>query len=273
MAWGLVRAGRYVQSLALMVMKPDDLLAFNLDTYSRADSVEAWGRDDLIESGLNPEESSLLQNLSMREGQLLLLGAGGGREAISLARAGFQVTVLDFVPAMVETCLAHAKKRGLNLRGEVLEVSRFEGRGRVFDVIWISGGLYSSIPSRRRRVEMLRRLKGSVGSGGVIVCQWYWRDAHRLSPLAEAGRTLFSTLTRGNLFYEKGDILLSHREFIHAFSSRQDLEREFREAGLEPACLVLSEEWSRGGCLLRPMDLRGAGEGQAESPGGGEKWR
>ena len=40
----LIRLGRFIQSLAVMVMRPDDLMAFGQLTYARAKSMEEWQR-------------------------------------------------------------------------------------------------------------------------------------------------------------------------------------------------------------------------------------
>jgi hypothetical protein len=45
----LLRLGRFIQSLALMVMKPDDLVEFGRQTYRQ--DVRHWGSDDLVAPG------------------------------------------------------------------------------------------------------------------------------------------------------------------------------------------------------------------------------
>ena len=53
--------------------------------------------------GLNDDEQKLLAELPEATGKnLLLLGVGGGREAIPLAGMGFRVTGVDYAAAMVE---------------------------------------------------------------------------------------------------------------------------------------------------------------------------
>ena len=95
-----------------MVMRPDDLLELSRQTYARPHNVAGWGRLDLVERGLGDEELALLAHLPGKEGRLLLLGVGGGREAIPLARLGFQVTGVDFVPGMVALAQENAARQG-----------------------------------------------------------------------------------------------------------------------------------------------------------------
>ena len=68
-------------SWRFMVMRPGDLIAFSRQTYTKPEAVEIWGRDDLIGSGLAPDERDLLKRIPLSNGRLLLLGVGGGREA------------------------------------------------------------------------------------------------------------------------------------------------------------------------------------------------
>jgi hypothetical protein len=43
----LIRLGRFIQSLALMVMRPDDLVEFSRQTYDKKDHVESWSSDEI----------------------------------------------------------------------------------------------------------------------------------------------------------------------------------------------------------------------------------
>lgn len=115
----LISLGKLVQSLALMVMKPDDLVEFSRQTYARSHNVASWAGDQTVSHGLRPEELALVEQLSARCGQLLLLGVGGGREAIPLAQMGFDVTGVDFVPAMIEAAKANAARASVRIEGIV----------------------------------------------------------------------------------------------------------------------------------------------------------
>ena len=58
----LVRIGGFIQSLAIMVMKPDDLVEFSRQTYSNPDVLQNWGDESRISQGLDHDESALLEN-------------------------------------------------------------------------------------------------------------------------------------------------------------------------------------------------------------------
>lgn len=154
----LLSLGRLVQSLALMVMKPDDLVEFGRQMYARPHNVAEWASDPVVGPGLRPEELALIEQLPTKSGKLLLLDVGGGREAIPLARAGFLVTGVDFIPGMVEQAKANAEKAGVRLEGLVQEISGLDVAPESYDVVWLSAAMYSSVPTRRRRIAMLKRI-------------------------------------------------------------------------------------------------------------------
>ena len=162
----LIQMGKFVESLAVMVMRPDDLVEFGRQTYTRPHNVASWGRSDLVERGLRPDETALLEKLPLKEGRLLLLGVGGGREAIPLARMGFDVTGVDFVPGMVELAKENAAQRGVRIEGLVQEISRLDVPASSYDVVWLCAAMYSCVPTRQRRVAMLRRIRQALRPGG-----------------------------------------------------------------------------------------------------------
>jgi ubiquinone/menaquinone biosynthesis C-methylase UbiE len=213
--------------------------------------VENWTDAGLLENGLTDEESDLLEKLPLREGRLLLLGVGGGREAIPLAQAGFDVTGVDFIPEMVTRAQKNAEARGLRLSGLVQDFSKLDVPGNSYDIIWLSAALYSSIPTRERRVAMLRRVRCALKPEGFFVCQFHWNKSSGSSPRIERFRKVFAWLTLGNRRYQRGDMLCGGMEFIHAFSSKNDLRAEFEEGGFDVFYTNINDEPMNGGALLK----------------------
>jgi SAM-dependent methyltransferase len=224
-----------------MVMRPDDLVEFSRQTYAKKRSIEGWGSDDLIESGLSPDEEKLIKKVPLREGKLLLLGVGGGREAISLSRMGFEVTGVDFVEDMVYSAKDNARKRGVNILGLVQEISKLDVPVGSYDIVWMSSAMYSCVPTRRRRINMLRKIAYAVKPGGYFLCQFHCDQHIGFSRKVELARKLFALLSMGNLWYEKGDMLWNNVEFIHAFSSEQELQSEFEAGGFDLISLITEE--------------------------------
>jgi 2-polyprenyl-3-methyl-5-hydroxy-6-metoxy-1,4-benzoquinol methylase len=249
----LIRLGRFIQSLALMVMRPNDLVEFSRQTYARKKMVEDCGRQDLAYPGLHPDEQALLERLHPAEGRLLLLGVGGGREAIPLAQMGFEVTGVDFVPAMVDKAKENAARHGLKIEGLAQEISKIDVPAGAYDVAWLSAAMYSCVPTRGRRVEMLQRISKALKPGGYFICQFRWDTGNETSRIWELARKVVAFLTVGNLWYEKGDMLSNNIEFIHAFSQEDEVRSEFAGGGFEVLHFHIAEEILIGGAVLRKI--------------------
>ncbi|MBW6467275.1 MAG: class I SAM-dependent methyltransferase, partial [Brevefilum sp.] len=168
----LLKLGKFLQSLPVVVMKPDDLIEFSRQTYAQPDDVDSWAEDSLVDSGLSTDEQALIDALPKQEGKLVLLGVGGGREAIPLSQMGFQVTGVDFVKAMVDRAQQNASKRGETIAGLVQEISQLTLPPESYDVVWISRAMYSSVPTRKRRVAMLHTIANALKPGGHLICQY-----------------------------------------------------------------------------------------------------
>jgi len=247
----LIRFGRFIQSLAVVVMRPNDLVEFSRQTYARENMVEDLGRQDLAYPVLHPDEQALLARLPAKEGRLLLLGVGGGREAIPLTQMGFEVTGVDFVPEMVEKAKENAARHGVKIEGLAQEISKIDVPAGVYDVAWLSAAMYSCVPTRGRRVEMLQRIAKALKPGGYFICQFRWCTSDGSSRQWERARKIVAFLTLGNLWYEKGDTLSNNIEFIHAFSQEDEVRSEFEEGGFEVLHLHITEEILLGGAVLR----------------------
>ena len=170
----LVRFGKFVQSLALMVMKPDDLDEYTRQMYSRSNHVDAWSGDEILNRGLYPREEKYLEHIPVKKGSLLLLGVGGGREAIPMAERGFEVTGVDFVPEMVKRAEENALKKGLKINGSVQNISELNFPDSTFDIVWLSYNMYSGVPTRKKRIRMLKKINKILDSNGYFLCQFFW---------------------------------------------------------------------------------------------------
>jgi len=252
----LVRTGHFIQSLAVVVMKPRDLIEFTRLTYAHPQDIQGWADRDLVDSGLTPAEESILKRIPLAGGRVLVLGSGGGREAIVLARRGFRVTAIDFVPGMVESAVANARDRGVEIDGLVQDITMLDVPERSFDIVWLTIGLYSSVPTRKLRTALLERIGSALREGGYCICGFYKSGEGRSTSQGAILRKIVQYVTLGNLHYEKGDILLSNIEFVHAFSSEEELREEFSGAGFEVLYLSFLRERGRGEAVLKAIETQ-----------------
>jgi SAM-dependent methyltransferase len=245
----LLRTGEFIQTLPIVIMKPDDLVEFSRQSYASPGDVESWSEDALVDSGLNAEEHDLLERISPNKGNLLLLGVGGGREAIPMAKMGFQVTGVDYIPAMVERAKENAIQRGVEIEGMVQEISQMDVPQAAFDAVWISKFMYSCIPTRARRVQMVQRIYRALKPGGEFVCQFQiWMGQENRSK-AERLRRLIAASPVGNRAYEDGDKLWLNVEFVHVFRSEEEVRSELEEGGLDIVHIIFNPASIRGAAV------------------------
>ncbi|GAG47851.1 unnamed protein product, partial [marine sediment metagenome] len=86
-----------------------------------------------------------------------------------------------------------------------------------------------------------------------FVCQFHWDKKSGASKKVEFIRKSLAFFTVGNLWYEKGDMLWFNTEFIHAFSSKDELRSEFKQGGFEVVHIHIPEG-IRGGAVLQKQD-------------------
>jgi SAM-dependent methyltransferase len=251
LARALLTLGEFIKTLPLVVMRPDDLIEFSRQSYARSNKVAGWADTEFVDSGLTADETALAAALPETTGDLLLLGVGGGREAIPLAQMGFRVTGLDYVAAMVDSAVENAAAQGIHIDGLVQEISRLNVAPGAYDVVWLSRAMYSCVPTRARRVATVRRIATALRHGGYFLCQFHWDPRAKASRRARFARRLVAACTLGNTAYEEGDLLWHDIEFIHAFTSEDVVRAEFEEGGLSVVRIVTDQGTLRGNAICR----------------------
>jgi SAM-dependent methyltransferase len=245
----LLRLGAFIQSLPIVIMKADDLVEFSRQTYAEPDSVNDWSEEIIINAGLNPYEIDLVKVMTSNRGKLLLLGIGGGREAIPFATMGFQVTGVDYIPAMVERAKQNAEKHGVYIEGLVQEISRLDVPEASFDVIWISRAMYSCVPTRTRRIRMLQKIKKALKPDGTFFCLFYANLDWKNDGKGERLRQIIAASPFGNKEYTYGDFLSSNLEFVHIFTSESEICSELEEGGFHITQIMLNSSANNCGAV------------------------
>lgn len=250
----LIRLGKLLQSSALVVMRPDDLMEFSRQNYAKEHSVENWSDDQIVDSGLYPHEKELLKKINLKGGRLLLLGLGGGREAIPLSKLGFKVTGIDFIHRMVEQAKRNAERQGVKIEGLVQDLSHLSLPDNEFDVAWLSAAMYSCVPTQKRRVSMLKKIHHSLKPGGYFILGFFWNPHEKRTSRTHRINKVIAHLTWGNREYEPGDSLRFNQEFIHQFSSIDKLKSEFMAGDFSPIDIQIIEgNLFAGAVLQKPL--------------------
>ena len=116
--------------------------------------------------------------------------------------------------------------------------------------------MYSCLPTRARRVQMLHRVHRALKQGGYFACQFHWDTRRQFPRKSEFLRRMIAWITLGNRSYERGDMLWCNMEFIHAFSMESDLRAEFAAAEFHVAWLNIPTDGDmRGEVLLQKREV------------------
>nr|WP_286194765.1 class I SAM-dependent methyltransferase [Synechococcus sp. CCY 0621] len=131
-----------------------------------------FGSKDHNLAGLWPWEQKIVDEFFASQHYILVAGAGGGREAIALAKQGFSVTAFDFCAALTKACRSHLAELGLKAR--VLDAPpdcappELTSELFVYDAIFLGRGFYHHIPGRTRRALFLKGCRQFVRQGAPL---------------------------------------------------------------------------------------------------------
>lgn len=104
--------------------------------------------------------------------RVLVPGAGYGHDAIAWARAGYDVTAVDFAPLAVQGLRDRAEAQGVQLEALSADIFALPGAlAGTFDIVWEQTCLCAIDPGRRDEyVSMLQR--ALVPGGRVYALLW-----------------------------------------------------------------------------------------------------
>lgn len=210
----------------LGVLKRETLLEIDDAFYSRAPQYRA---DEYNRRGLWSWEDRLVSRYFGSCKRVLVVGAGGGREVLALARRGYEVHGVECNADLVRAANLLLEREAL-----LLPCVRFAPPdtcpdvGAGYDGLIIGWGAYMLIQGRARRVALLRSMRGHVEPGAPLIVSFFFRSpaARRFHVTAVIGNTLRWLLRRERV--ELGDAL--EPEYVHYFTKDQ-VAAELEEGG------------------------------------------
>ncbi len=245
------RIGKFLQNSPVFLLRPSQLKKLSKQSYNTINSAEFWGSKIFVNQGLFPGENEIFNLLDKKRGDLLLLGIGGGREALVLGKAGFNITGVDFVKELVDKSVENGINAGIEIKGINSDIADFNFRPESFDVIWYSCSIYSSIPGRKNRIKSLERSANMLKNDGRVACFFYWNPSAARGNLRWKLGKFVSIIVFGNRMFEKGDVFKDNLEFLHAFYDKELLINEFDDAGFDVIEFIFPEDSHNACALLR----------------------
>jgi 2-polyprenyl-3-methyl-5-hydroxy-6-metoxy-1,4-benzoquinol methylase len=160
---------RSVHSLSwLHVLNADDLDAVTMASYSNQAGAEFDSEEHNLGGLWSWEEAAFRQCLSERA-NVLIAGAGGGREMIALAKMGFNVFGFDASEDLTKACRDNLQEAGVP--GEIVFAPPGEvpSRSQTYDALVVGRGVYHHIPGRARRIKFLKACRQLLKDGSPLV--------------------------------------------------------------------------------------------------------
>jgi SAM-dependent methyltransferase len=122
-----------------------------------------------IECGAYAEDLPLWRELAAAEaGPVLDVGAGVGRVALELARAGHDVTALDLDAELLAELRARARREGLEVRTEQADAAGFQLSGPPFGLIAVPMQTIQLLPDAAARAGFFAAARRALAPGGLI---------------------------------------------------------------------------------------------------------
>jgi SAM-dependent methyltransferase len=190
----------------------------------KAERSTAWGSApfERIAHQLIPIHEHLVSRLAPRVGDRWLdVATGTGAVAIRAARAGAQVTGLDFAAELLETARWLARRDGLEVEFDRGDAEQLPYPNESFDVVSSSVGAIFA-PNHETVASELARVLGPGGRLGLVAWrpdpEWAFLNEFRPSAPPEAGdsddwgREEYAAELLGNAFelrFEEGDCPLT----------------------------------------------------------------
>lgn len=137
---------------------------------------ERWNRS-LVDNEkyiFNKQPNQLLANTieSVTPGTALVVAMGQGRNALHLARKGWEVTGFDLADKAVAYAMDQAEKEGLELTTYIESYEVFDYGTEQWDLItWLYGGCLQGIEG------ITGTLKEALKPGGLFVFEFFHREA------------------------------------------------------------------------------------------------
>ena len=157
-----------------------------------------------------PELMAFFEGQGTR-GKLLDLGCGQGRDAIALAKLGYEVTGVDLSQVGIDQMNALVASEKLSLRGIVADIYDFGDLGS-FDFILLDSMFHFLKKDRRKEIGLLTKvLTGSKKGAVIVIC--IQNNGKKIQILSNAinTQTSFCVLTDSDFQYRFEDQKTGHR--------------------------------------------------------------
>lgn len=227
---------RWMAPVAAGLCDENSLAALAAASWKRE---EAYRHPSLLEQGLLPFENGWLQRLPPKA-RVAVIGCGGGRDMLALARRGFSVSGLDVSSDSVDSARIDLAAQNIPVSIFCGDATDFVFPNGPFDAVIFSWLTYGYIPGRNRRIQALLNAVRAMTPGGQVILTLKENNQESLGRALRAAR-LIAAITGNKFRLESGDNLHERFLYEHHFSEKE-IAGEADGAGLKlERWLTLSE--------------------------------
>ncbi len=209
-----------------------------LQEYEEKQTVLEYKEDCSL--GFYDYEKHFVETIRPNE-KVLVVGCGAGRESFALAKQGVRVVGVDFSQKMIQAAIQLNNELGLNVEFIQADFSKLPKELGCFDSIILGDGLYSYIPSKKRRVKSLQNLKSYLhDQGKVFVVLGGLPERNSFFILYQIKYWVYHILKRikRSYVYEFGDHFVANQSgdgagYHYQFQHKGELKQEFKRAGYQ----------------------------------------
>ena len=115
-----------------------------------------------------PELIDFFTSHVSKKGMVLDLGSGQGRNAIPLARLGFEVTGIDNSKVGINQMNQIAKSESLKLKGFVADIFTFDNYSE-FDLVLLDSMFHFTKKDKKKESEFIKKIISKVKNGCVLI--------------------------------------------------------------------------------------------------------
>jgi len=130
---------------------------------------ELYTRAEYLDQGFHFWEDLAVRTYSAPGSRVLVAAAGGGREIIALARAGFQAAGFGCNRAMFEAGRRALAERGMAATLDWAPPSVAPKMDGYFDALIVGWFAYGCISPRARRIESMKSLRAQLRPGSPVL--------------------------------------------------------------------------------------------------------
>lgn len=229
-----------------------ELIRTVIKKYSQQGELEAYSK--AVKIGLTIPERFLIKKWFKKKGKILDVGCGAGREAIALAKKGFDVVGIDLVPAMIKKAKLLAKKYKVQVQFKVGNATNLEFPNNSFNYVLMLAQMIEHIPKRTNRIKALKEARRVLKKNGILIFSTHTRGSkfkYRIYWLFinSYRKLLMLALRKKYLGLELGDKFITQvsaiktkgKAFLHIYTLNEAIE-DAKKAGFKIEEIISKEE-------------------------------